>query len=480
LTNPDANSNWTGNVLVPGASYANITTSAGFRLYLFNSEATGGTAGLQGPITITGTYELASIPALVASPATLSNLNYIVGNGPSASQSFTVSGTNLSGDITVTPPANFEISTNNTTFQTTAITLSPTTGTVATTTLYARLASGLGINSYSGNISVASTDATSQNIALSGNVEGVPMPTLTTSTNNLPAFSYAVDNGPSASQSFTVSGTNLTTNITLTPPANFEISTNNTTFQTTAITLAHTAGTVATTTIYTRLVSGLSVNSYTGNIAVASSGAGSQNIACSGNVFAPVNAWINEIHYDNASTDVNEMVEIVIENAGDYNIGDFLLTLYNGSNGASYSTTTLSAIHQGTTYNGFTVFTIMTPGMQNGAPDGLSLSWNGSLIQFLSYEGTFTATNGVANGVLSTDIGIDQNGSDPIGISLQLTGAGTKYSDFTWIKAQETPGNINVNQLFGTPPPVVPVSKWAIVALFMLIASGIVIRKRLI
>jgi len=57
LTNPDANSSWTGNVLSVGSSYSNITSSTGFRLYMYNSEATGGTCGLQGPITITGTYE---------------------------------------------------------------------------------------------------------------------------------------------------------------------------------------------------------------------------------------------------------------------------------------------------------------------------------------------------------------------------------------------------------------------------------------
>ena len=28
------------------------------------------------------------------------------------------------------------------------------------------------------------------------------------------------------------------------------------------------------------------------------------------------NAWINELHYDNASTDVNEFIEVVIETPG--------------------------------------------------------------------------------------------------------------------------------------------------------------------
>ncbi len=60
LTNPDVNSSWTANVLEPGASYIDILTSAGFRYYLYNAEGTAGTAGLQGAITISGTFQVAS------------------------------------------------------------------------------------------------------------------------------------------------------------------------------------------------------------------------------------------------------------------------------------------------------------------------------------------------------------------------------------------------------------------------------------
>ncbi|MBW6516458.1 MAG: endonuclease [Candidatus Cloacimonetes bacterium] len=55
LTNPDLNSSWTGNVLALGTNYANIDTSVGFRFYLYNAESTAGTAGFQGPLTISGT-----------------------------------------------------------------------------------------------------------------------------------------------------------------------------------------------------------------------------------------------------------------------------------------------------------------------------------------------------------------------------------------------------------------------------------------
>ena len=54
------------------------------------------------------------------------------------------------------------------------------------------------------------------------------------------------------------------------------------------------------------------------------------------------------------------------------------------------------------------------------------------MLQFLSYGGTFIAIDGDANATLSTDIGESESGTTPVGESLQLTGAGTQYSDFTW------------------------------------------------
>jgi hypothetical protein len=56
----------------------------------------------------------------------------------------------------------------------------------------------------------------------------------------------------------------------------------------------------------------------------------------------------------------------------------------------------------------------------------------------LSYEGSFTATNGPANGMTSTDIGIAEESNAVIGSSLQLIGAGFTYSDFTWQSATAT------------------------------------------
>ncbi len=170
---------------------------------------------------------------------------------------------------------------------------------------------------------------------------------------------------------------------------------------------------------------------------------------------APVlpNAWINELHYDDDSGDLTEFVEIIIENAATYAMADFSLVLYNGSGGASYSTTAGDAFQVGTTVNvsgkTFKIFYVnFSNTLQNGAPDGVALGYQGSLIQFLSYEGTFTATNGIANGIGSTDIGVSESNITATNSSLGLTGTGVKYSDFTWTTyiGSATKGNQNTTQ----------------------------------
>ncbi|MCF7792673.1 MAG: T9SS type A sorting domain-containing protein [Candidatus Cloacimonetes bacterium] len=165
------------------------------------------------------------------------------------------------------------------------------------------------------------------------------------------------------------------------------------------------------------------------------------------------NAWINEIHYDNDGGDVGEAVEVVIE--GTYDLTLFQVELYNGNGGGSYGTHTLDTFTAGDIHGDFTIYHKLISGIQNGDPDGLALSYDGTLIpgQFLSYEGTFTATDGVANGISSTDIGVSEPASTPIGESLQLAGSGTLYSSFTWqAPATETFGALNNSQVIGTGP----------------------------
>lgn len=158
--------------------------------------------------------------------------------------------------------------------------------------------------------------------------------------------------------------------------------------------------------------------------------------------------FINEIHYDNASTDAGEAVEVAGPAGTD--LTGWSIVLYNGSNGAVYDTITLSGIipdQQG----GFGTLDFSRAGIQNGAPDGLALVGSSSLVvQFLSYEGSFTALDGPASGMTSTDIGVAEASSSAVGDSLQLIGTGTVYGDFTWSASQpNTFGSVNTSQTFG-------------------------------
>nr|WP_315207959.1 endonuclease [uncultured Flavobacterium sp.] len=168
--------------------------------------------------------------------------------------------------------------------------------------------------------------------------------------------------------------------------------------------------------------------------------------------------FMNEIHYDNASTDVGEGVEIAGTAGTD--LTGWSIIPYNGSGGVSYTPAgSLSGIIPNQS-NGFGTVFVSINGLQNGSPDGLALVNNlGNVIQFLSYEGTFAATNGPANGVISTNIGVSEFGTEAVGLSLQLKGSGNQYSDFTWqTSVASTYGNINNGQSFAmvaeplTPP----------------------------
>lgn len=114
-------------------------------------------------------------PIVTVNPASLSGFSYLVGAGPSAAQSFTVSGSNLTANISIVAPANYEISTSETTGFTSDITLTQSGGTVAETTLFVRLVSGLATGTYSGvSITVNSTDANEATVALTGSVTTPP------------------------------------------------------------------------------------------------------------------------------------------------------------------------------------------------------------------------------------------------------------------------------------------------------------------
>jgi hypothetical protein len=156
--------------------------------------------------------------------------------------------------------------------------------------------------------------------------------------------------------------------------------------------------------------------------------------------------WITESHYDNESADADEFIEVA--GAAGTDLTGWSLVLYNGSGGAVYDTIGLSGSIPDQS-NGFGTLSFAQAGIQNGSPDGVALANGATLVQFLSYEGAFSGAGGVADGVLSTDIGVAEDGDTLAGHSLQLGGAGTAYADFAWQAASAaTPGAVNTDQRF--------------------------------
>jgi len=164
--------------------------------------------------------------------------------------------------------------------------------------------------------------------------------------------------------------------------------------------------------------------------------------------------WINEIHYDNDGTDTGEFFEIAGTAGTD--LAGWSVVAYNGSGGAAYDTGNLTGTLpwlQG----GFGTLSFAMAGLQNGSPDGLALvDGTGTVVMFLSYEGAFVATDGPAVGLTSIDIGVSEPTTSPVGWSLQLSGTGSVYGDFTWQPAGAgTAGDVNTGQTLGdgSAPP---------------------------
>ncbi|HVF35788.1 MAG TPA: Ig-like domain-containing protein [Candidatus Saccharimonadia bacterium] len=173
--------------------------------------------------------------------------------------------------------------------------------------------------------------------------------------------------------------------------------------------------------------------------------------------------FVNEIHYDDSTdpADVGERIEVVATAGEDLAL--YSIVLYNGSTPAAATTYDTDSVPTGSTVAcganvRIAVLSYATNGIQNGPSDALALVGPGStVVQFLSYEGVVTASNGPAAGLQSADIGVSETNSTAAGTSLQLGGNGSAYADFFWTaSATDRFGTCNNGQTFGAAPDVAP------------------------
>ncbi|MEM6638612.1 MAG: hypothetical protein AAF610_01780 [Pseudomonadota bacterium] len=164
--------------------------------------------------------------------------------------------------------------------------------------------------------------------------------------------------------------------------------------------------------------------------------------------------FINELHYDNAGVDQGEGVEIA--GLAGTDLTGYQIVLYNGTNGTLYRRVTLDG-ELSDQQNGYGTRFFDVGSIQNGDPDGLALiDATGNVLQFLSYEGAFTASDGEAAGMASTDIGVAENSDHQVGWSLQLTGIGLSADDFQWVIGSVSYGSPNTDQSFAPAPVPLP------------------------
>ncbi len=148
-------------------------------------------------------------------------------------------------------------------------------------------------------------------------------------------------------------------------------------------------------------------------------------------VIVPSTTFVSEVHYDDPGTDLDEKIEIE-GNAG-ASLDGWRLVLYDGTTSKMYTTnatTLLSGIIPSSCDNGRGVIVLTFPvnGIQNGAPDGWALvNALNQVTEFRSYEGTFTAQDGPAQGLTSTPIDADETIPATEGRSVQRAGNGVWF-----------------------------------------------------
>ncbi|MBR1513208.1 MAG: choice-of-anchor J domain-containing protein [Bacteroidales bacterium] len=176
--------------------------------------------------TMLGSIEAIEVsdPDLNLSVNVLNDFRYMVGEGPSAAKNFTISGSNLTTEVTLTAPADFELSLFPDAGYFDSDELSPVEGTLAETTVYVRLKAGLEVGDYTGELSIVSGDL-SETITLNGTVTRLPS-ALNANVSSLTGFTYEFEEGgPSDIQSFLIGGDYLTDNVAVYPSESFEVST---------------------------------------------------------------------------------------------------------------------------------------------------------------------------------------------------------------------------------------------------------------
>lgn len=171
-------------------------------------------------------------------------------------------------------------------------------------------------------------------------------------------------------------------------------------------------------------------------------------------------AWINEFHYANEGFDVNEFVEVVVRDAGEYDLSYYQVDFYNGVTGRVYKTATLDEFTLGDVVADCRFYCLdMAPDTFLNGNGGIALSYDSILIggratysQFISYGGVIYAIEGPAKGLISYDVGLIESIRTNFEYSIQLTGEHFIWYGYEWTAGLASKGTVNLNQVINEAP----------------------------
>lgn len=221
-------------------------------------------------------------------------------------------------------------------------------------------------------------------------------PVLNISTNSLAGFIYLTSNGPSAEQSFTVSGSSMYDNLIITPPADYELSkgTGGSFVATNPLTLVQANGIVSGTSIYTRLKQGLSVGKYTENITLSSVGANPVAIVCDGKVTPDPTITLTDITDPTFNTFQGIPVSQTINVSG-VNLGVNMNMALSGVDAGLFSLSQYSANQTAGTVSNTIVTITYSPVSLGSSTAALIVSSTGAMPVNRTLYGNSTITTGL-------------------------------------------------------------------------------------
>lgn len=180
------------------------------------------------------------------------NFGNVVAGNSSSSVNYKVAGSNLTGNVTVTVTAPFQVSLNNSTWSTSVTVTEANAEANTNNTVYVRFSPTVANGqTYNSNITHTATGAPSVNVAVSGKEGAAGAPFIAFNTANFNNdFGQSTVNDISSFTSYSVSASNLTANLTITAPEHFQISLAPTSGYAGSLQLTQAGGIVASTLIY--------------------------------------------------------------------------------------------------------------------------------------------------------------------------------------------------------------------------------------